>query len=91
MPRDFYDMSLEDAALMFEGWQDREIADSALARRVTMIIADTVNRSMGGKGVMKSAEKIWPLPGDGRSEDAVMKKLDKRLKQQQQRDGKNIR
>lgn len=57
-------MDTDDAALMFQGWGDQMLYDQQIARKVTMIIADVVNKSMGGKGVMKNANKIWPLPGD---------------------------
>lgn len=57
-------MDIEDAALMYEGWGDEMLYQQQIARKMTMIIADTVNRTFGGKGVMKNQGKIWPLPGD---------------------------
>lgn len=60
-------MDTEDAALMYQGWGDQMLYDQQIARKVTMIISDVVNKSMGGKGVMKNAGKIWPLPGDNSS------------------------
>ena len=63
-PHDFYSMEIEDAALMYEGWLDGILYDQQIARRMTMIIGDVMNKTMGGKGIMKNASKIWPLPGD---------------------------
>lgn len=57
-------MDIDDAALMYEGWVDEKIYEQETARRMTMIIADVTNKSFGGKGIMKKAKDIWPLPGD---------------------------
>jgi hypothetical protein len=64
LPHDFYSMSIDDAALMYQGWGDQLLYEQQLWRKVTMIISDVVNKSAGGKGVMKNGSKIWPLPGD---------------------------
>lgn len=57
-------MDIDDAALMYMGWGDEMLYGQQIARKMTLIIADVVNRSAGGKGIMKNAKKIWPLPGD---------------------------
>lgn len=57
-------MDIDDAALMYEGWGDEMLYEQQIARKMTMIISDVVNKTMGGKGIMKHAGKIWPLPGD---------------------------
>ena len=47
-----------------------------LARKITGIISEVVNRSFGGKGI--KIHKVWPLPGDdGKSLKNMDKKLDK--------------
>lgn len=74
---------------MFEGWQQAEFDEISIRRTLTFILGDIVNRSAGGKGVIKQMTKIMPLPGDTSSEDEAMKKLNKRLKQQEQRNGKD--
>lgn len=38
--------------------------DQQIARKVTLIVSDVISRTMGGKGVMQYASKIWMLPGD---------------------------
>jgi hypothetical protein len=57
-------MDIDDAALMYAGWGEGMLYEQQIARKMTMILGDVVNKSMGGKGVMKHAKKIWPLPGD---------------------------
>lgn len=57
-------MDIDDAALMYEGWGDGMLYDQQMLRKVTMLISEVVNKSAGGKGVMKNATKMWPLPGD---------------------------
>lgn len=60
-------MDTDDAALMYEGWGEEMLYQQQVARKVTMILADVVSKSMGGRGVMKNAKKIWPLPGDDKN------------------------
>lgn len=57
-------MDIEDAALMYQGWGDQLLYEQDILRRMTMIIAEVTNKSFGGKGIMKNASKIWPMPGD---------------------------
>lgn len=68
-------MEIDDAALMYQGWAEEVLFQQQTARRMTLIIADVVNKSFGGKGIMKNGNKIWPLPGDDqkRSSDLVDK------------------
>ena len=81
MPHDFYSMDTDDAALMYAGWGDEMLYGQQIARKVTLIIADVVNKSMGGKGVMKAAKKIWPLPGDEHKIKASHLELLKKFKE----------
>lgn len=68
-------MDTDDAALMYEGWGDGMLYEQQIARKMTLIIADVVNKSMGGKGVMKNGKKIWPLPGDNDKKLANLESL----------------
>lgn len=64
IPHDFYCMEMEETLLMLEGWSEGLDYEEGVYRRMTMIISDVVNRSMGGKGVIKHAAKMWPMKGD---------------------------
>lgn len=57
-------MDTDDAALMYQGWGEEMLYEQQIARKMTMLICEVVNKSMGGKGVMKNGAKMWPLPGD---------------------------
>jgi hypothetical protein len=57
-------MDIDDAALMYSGWGDEMLYGQQLARKITLLICEITNKSMGGKGIMKNSRKIWPLPGD---------------------------
>lgn len=74
-------MDIDDAALMFRGWGEQMLYEQQTFRRVTMIISDVVNKSFGGKGVMKSQNKIWPLPGDSKPVRAAHLELLKKFKE----------
>lgn len=57
-------MEIDDAALMYQGWIEQLNFDLEWLRATTFLIAEVVNKSAGGKGVMKNMKKMMPLPGD---------------------------
>lgn len=57
-------MDTDDAALMYQGWGDGMLYEQQVERKTVLIIADTINRTMGGKGAWKAIMKMWKLPGD---------------------------
>lgn len=68
-------MDTDDAALMYEGWGEEMLYQQTIARKMTMIISEVMSKTMGGKGVMKNAGKIWPLPGDEKKKTTDLVKL----------------
>jgi hypothetical protein len=82
-------MDIDDAALMYQGWGDQMLYSQQIARRVTMIISDVVNKSMGGKGVIKKSKDIWPLPGDERKIKTSHLELLKKFKELDLKKGVN--
>jgi hypothetical protein len=76
-------MSVDDAALMFEGWYEDLVHQERIARKIAITIADTQNRTMGGKGASKSIMASWKLPGDAAvvKKEMAEDKMRKRLKQ----------
>lgn len=69
-------MDIEDAALMYQGWGDQMLYDQQVLRKVTLLICEIINKSAGGKGIIKQTSKIWPLPGDKEGE---LKNMDRKL------------
>ncbi len=57
---------------MLKGWDDNTMFNLTIQRQVATIIAETTNRSMGGKGVVDYIMKAFPLPHDKAQEVAEM-------------------
>lgn len=49
---------------MLKGWDEQEMFNLAIQRKVAIIISETVNRSMGGHGVVDQIMKAFELPID---------------------------
>lgn len=63
-PNDFRRYRIEDLWLTISGWDDEVMFNLTVNRTLTAIIAETTNRSMGGKGVIDYIMKVLPLEGD---------------------------
>lgn len=76
-------MDIDDAALMYQGWGDELLYGQQIARKVTAIICEVVNKSMGGKGVIKQIPKMWVLPGDegGKAKESKAEDVLKKFKE----------
>ncbi len=57
---------------MLKGWDDQTMFNLTIQRQVATIIAETTNRTMGGKGVVDYIMKVFPLPHDKAQEVAEM-------------------
>lgn len=49
---------------MLKGWDSHEMFNLAVQRKVAIIISETINRSMGGRGVADAIMKAFELPTD---------------------------
>lgn len=82
-------MDIDDAALMFEGWGDHMLYGQQTFRRATLLICEVVNKSFGGKGIMKNGHKMWPLPGDDNKKTTDLISLLKKHNELGLKKGKN--
>lgn len=80
-------MCMEDVAFVLKGWMKDQLADEYMHRRMTLIIADTTNKSFGGKGVSKAVMKMWPIHGDKKQNAIDEKLMNKLLKKQKHYNG----
>lgn len=55
---------IEDLWLTISGWDDEVMFNLRVNKTLTAIIAETTNRSMGGKGVLDYINKILPLDNE---------------------------
>lgn len=56
--------AIKDLWSMLKGWDEQEMFNLAIQRKVAIIISETVNRSMGGHGVAEQIMKAFELPMD---------------------------
>lgn len=96
LPHDYYSMSIDDAALMFKGWYEQQEQEFLrldwVTRKQTIYLADTINKSAGGKGADKAIKKAWEHPWDKQKTSSELKdKLALRKQQSKQyNNGKRI-
>lgn len=60
-PDDFRRYRIDDLWLTISGWDEEVMFNLRVNKTLTAIIAETTNRSMGGKGVIDYINKVIPL------------------------------
>lgn len=70
-------MTDDETTAMLQGWQDDLEYQQLIARRMTIIISDVTNKTMGGKGVDKAIRSMWPLSVDRQEDSQLLQKLDR--------------
>lgn len=67
IPRDFYEMEVDDFFTGWKGWNKKLLYEQQIAKRMTMIIASAM---AGSKNV--NPEKLWPLEGDKKKKSKMV-------------------
>lgn len=70
---------------MLKGWDEQELFNLSVQRKVAIIISETINRSMGGRGVVDQIMKAFVLPGEEEKiTDMTPERIKRILKQYQE-------
>lgn len=63
-PDRFYNMKVKDLWTMLAGWDNEVMFNLGVQRKMTAILAETINRSLGGKGAIDFVMGAFELPTD---------------------------
>ena len=75
LPKDFYDMELEDFLLAMQGFHDHQVFSLQMIRRQTwLMIAPHVKKP-------PKETDLWPLPGDKELKQQANEAISERAKQ----------